>query len=172
MTTARDFLDLTLPHMDAVFAIARRMSANKEEAEDLVQETYLHAFQAFGGYRGGDMRSWLASICLNASRSRGRRRQRRPAEQLDADAGASMAAADDVAREAVGALERAAIARALSRLPEGQRTSIVLVDLAGLTAQQAADLLNCPRGTVLARIHRGRKLLARHLAVEGVTREP
>ncbi len=74
----RAFLDATLPHLDVVYQVARHAAGNGQDAEDLVQETYLRAYAAFGSFRGGNTRAWLAAICLNAGRSQARRRRLRP----------------------------------------------------------------------------------------------
>ena len=64
----RAFLDATLPYVDVVYQVARQAAGDGQEPEDLVQETYLRAYAAFGSYRGGSMRAWLAAICLNVAR--------------------------------------------------------------------------------------------------------
>jgi RNA polymerase sigma-70 factor (ECF subfamily) len=172
----RAFLEATLPHLDAVWQVARHAAAGGQDAEDLVQETYLRAYAAFGSYRGGNARAWLAAICLNAARSQARRRRRRPWEVpgpalLDvlpwprADGGERMA---DVADVVIAGLDAEAVSRCLALLPEPQRVCIVLMDVAGYTAREAAETLGCPRGTVLARVHRGRRKLAQLLAEAGV----
>jgi RNA polymerase sigma-70 factor (ECF subfamily) len=165
----REFLEATLPHLPAVHNVARRMASEHTEADDLVQETYLRAFRAFPAYRGGSVRAWLVAICLNAARSEARRARCRPGEARQAEPEAAVGS-QDVCEAAVAAVEREAIVRALGHLPERQRTTLVLVDVAGLTAQEAADLMACPRGTVLARVHRGRRRLAELLAREGIHR--
>jgi RNA polymerase sigma-70 factor, ECF subfamily len=141
-----------------------------------VQETYLRAYAAFGSYRGENTRAWLAAICLNAARSEARRRRRRPwevpaAALLDAlplaRAGGGEAA-PDVADVVIAGLDAQAVSRCLALLPEPQRVAIVLVDVAGYTARETAEALGCPRGTVLARVHRGRRRLAQLLADAGV----
>jgi len=172
----RAFLEATLPHMDAVYQVARQAAGDGQDPEDLVQETYLRAYAGFGSYRGGNARAWLAAICLNAARSQARRRRRRPWEVtgsglLDvlplsrADGGEGSA---DVADVVIAGLDAEEVSRCLGRLPEPQRVCIVLMDVAGYTAKEAAETLGCPRGTVLARVHRGRRRLARMLAEEGV----
>lgn len=172
----RLFLEATLPHLDAVYQVARHAVANGQDPEDLVQETYLRAYAAFGSYRGGNARAWLAAICLNVARSQARRRRRRPWEvpgpaMLDAlprsrtDGGGSAA---DVADVVIAGLDAEAVSRCLALLPEPQRACIGLVDVAGYTAKEAAEALGCPRGTVLARVHRGRRKLAQLLAEAGV----
>lgn len=165
-----EFVEAALPHLSVVYAVAKRMVPNPTQIDDLVQETYLRAFRGFPAYRGGSMRAWLVSICLNAARSEARQAARRPEETAEPDPEAHRSPCD-VSSEAAAALDRVAIVTALAQLPESLRTSVVLVDLAGLTAQEAADALACPRGTVLARVHRGRRRLAILLEREGIRRE-
>ena len=173
----RAFLDATIPHLDVVWQVARHAAGEGQDPEDLVQETYLRAYAGFDSYRGGNTRAWLAAICLNVARSQARRRRRRPWEVpgpalLDAlpwhraDGGESAA---DVADVVIADLEAEKVSRCLALLPEPQRVCIVLVDVAGYTAREAAEALGCPRGTVLARVHRGRRRLAQLLAEAGVS---
>jgi len=170
----RAFLDATLPHVDVVYQVARHAAGTGQDPEDLVQETYLRAFAAFGSYRGENTRAWLAAICLNTARSEARRRRRRPWEVpaqalLDALPVARADEARDVADVVIAGLDARAAARCLAQLPEPQRLCIVLMDVAGYTAREAAEALGCPRGTVLARVHRGRRKLAQLLAEAGVS---
>jgi RNA polymerase sigma-70 factor, ECF subfamily len=169
----RAFLDATLPYMDVVYQVARHAAGDGQEPEDLVQETYLRAYAAFGSYRGENTRAWLAAICLNAARSEARRRRRRPWEVpaqalLDTLPTARADEAPDVADVVIAGLDAQAVSRCLARLPEPQRLCIVLMDVAGYTARETAEALGCPRGTVLARVHRGRRRLAQLLAEAGV----
>lgn len=161
------FLDAALPHIDAVTNLARNLTRTRQDAEDLVQETYLRAFERFDQYRGGSIRAWLATICLNLARSEGRRRSRRPVEVLTDDFDAE-AAAGNVTADVTGRLDRAVLRAALDTLPEPQRLCILMMDVAGYTAAETANALECPRGTVLARGHRGRRRLAQLLAGSGV----
>ncbi len=172
MVDHRKFLDAALPHIDVLHNVARGLTRDRGAAEDLVQETYLRAFAGFGGHRGGDMRSWLVSICLNTARSTWRRSQRRVGEVLSPEVGgAEPAPGRDPADVAVAEVERSTVAAALAVLPEHYRVALTLVDIGGLTAQEAAVVLGCPRGTVLARVHRGRRRLAASLESEGIRRE-
>ena len=170
----RVFLDATLPYLDVVWQVARQAAGEGQDPEDLMQETYLRAWAGFGSYRGGNTRAWLAAICLNVARSQARRR-RRPLEVPGpalpdalpwsrADGGQGTA---DVADVVIAGLAAEEVARCLALLPEPQRECIVLVDVAGYTAREAAEALGCPRGTVLARVHRGRRKLAQLLAEAG-----
>jgi RNA polymerase sigma-70 factor (ECF subfamily) len=173
----RLFLEATLPHLDAVYQVARQWARDGQDPEDLVQETYLRAYAGFGSYRGENARAWLAAICLNAARSQARRRRRRPWEVtgsglLDAlprsraDGAESIA---DVVDVVIAGLDAEQVSRCLGLLPEPQRACLVLMDVAGYSAREAAEVLGCPRGTVLARVHRGRRRLAQLLAEAGVS---
>ena len=156
-----EFLSATLPALDLVYNLARRMAPGREEVEDLVQETYLRAFQAWvGRRRPRRVEPWMATICLNAGRSLLRRAWNREIptdpEPLRPD---PTSVEDEVMRE----IRRSVVHDALSRLPPGQRVAIALMDLSGFTAAEAARITGAPRGTILARVHRGRKRLAQLL---------
>ena len=162
------FLAATMPHLDAVWSVARRMATDPSGAEDLVQETYLRAFRSFAQQGRGELRSWLVAICVNVARSEYRRIRRRPSEQLSAEPVAWYDPDGDAATIALARLDKAAVEDALGRLPEAQRTAIVMMDLAGLTAREVGEALGVPRGTILARVHRGRQRLAGVLEREGL----
>jgi RNA polymerase sigma-70 factor (ECF subfamily) len=167
----RDFLDATLPHLDAVYRVARHVGRDHHAAEDLVQETYLRAFAAFEHHRGPSTRAWLVTICLNLARSDGRRRSRRPTEVALVAGDEPGPAVVGVPEEALARIDQAVVARALTRVPEEQRVAIVLMDLAGHSASEAAAMLGCPRSTVLSRVHRGRRRLAAILVNEDVNHD-
>lgn len=165
-----EFLRATLGAMDLVYNIARRVVPRAEDAEDLVQETYLAAFKAWGeNRRPRRVEPWLATICLNLARSGFRHRSRRPVEVPWEDS-APAVSSEDPEREALAALDRAAVHRALWTLSDEQRIAISLVDIAGLSTAEAARAMGTPRGTVLSRLHRGRRALASILTTD--VREP
>ena len=166
----RAFLDAALPHLDVVYRVARYASKDHHLAEDLVQETYLRGFAAFGSHRGTSTKAWLVTICLNLARSEGRRRARRPVETQVPFLHDPAAPGVNVPEAALANIDRGSVSRALSRLPEDQRLAIVLMDLAGHSASEVADMLGCPRNTVLSRVHRGHKRLASLLIEEDVSR--
>ena len=168
--TDEPFLEATLPHLGAVWSIARRMASDAAGAEDLVQETYARAWRGFAGQGVGEVRAWLVAICLNVCRSELRRAMRLPRVAADLDAAGDRAAGCDVAGAAIAALERDAVVRALADLPEHHRRAVVLVDVGGLTAREAAEVERVPRGTILARVHRGRRQLAALVEREGLHR--
>ena len=167
----RAFLEATIPHLDAVYRVARYAGIGSWQPEDLVQETYLRAFAGFAGHTGASTRAWLITICLNVARSEGRRRSRRVVEQAIGEHEEFRAPSADVFSEVQAGLDSDAVHSALQRLPADQRLAIVLMDLNGYTAAEVAEMLGCPRGTILARVHRGHRRLARILIESGVDRE-
>ena len=165
MSDDRAFMEATLPHAEVVYRVARHVAADQAEAQDLVQETYLRAYTKFSTQRGTNTRAWLIAICLNAARSQARQARRRPAE-VRAELPEVVDPGADVFAAAVAGIDREVLRAALARLAEGQRTALVLMDIGGLTAAEAAQVLGCPRGTVLARAHRGRRALMQLLVSE------
>jgi RNA polymerase sigma-70 factor (ECF subfamily) len=115
----------------------------------------------------------LVTICINLARSEGRRRSRRVRESpaSSTDLGDLEPIGPDVYHQVQARLDKEAVVRALEGLAQEQRLAIVLMDLAGHTAAEVAEMLGVPRGTVLARVHRGRRRLARVLAAEGIGRD-
>jgi RNA polymerase sigma-70 factor (ECF subfamily) len=167
--TDERFLEETLGAMDLVYNIARRVAPRRDDAEDLVQETYLRAFRAWrDGRRPDRVEPWLATICLNLARSEHRRRLRHPID-IDLATIESASGSLDTDAMALAELDREAVHRSLWSLPEEQRVAIALVDLAGLSTAEAARAMRTPKGTVLSRLHRGRRSLA--LLVEPQVRE-
>lgn len=164
-----DFLHAVNEHLDLVYNLARRLARSRPHAEDLVQETYLRALRGWRRRPPDDVRAWLATICLNTARAGWRRDATRPAEILDPHAGALDTSPHDTATEAIGELLRDQVHRALWQLPAAQREAITLTDLCGFTAAEIAAMTGTPRGTILARVHRGHKRLATLLHQQGVT---
>jgi RNA polymerase sigma-70 factor, ECF subfamily len=159
-----DFLEATLPSLDLIYNLARRL-VDADDVEDIVQETFTRAFDAWTkGRPPRKVEPWLATICLNTSRSWLRKASTR--REVASEPDANLASSVDVASEAVGNVRRDIVHRALWELPEEQRIAIALMDLGGFTASQTAKITDSPRGTVLARVHRGRKKLARLLQKE------
>jgi RNA polymerase sigma-70 factor (ECF subfamily) len=166
------FLRATLVHLDMLHNLARRLTGSREEAEDLVQETYVCALQGWRRKQPDRTGAWLATICLNLARSAARRRNSRPPEVLTEDAGRWSVASADTAAEALSRLDGDAVHHAVGRLPEPQRVAVTLMDLCGFTAAEVAAMTDAPRGTVLARVHRGHKALARLLRGEVRDHDP
>jgi RNA polymerase sigma-70 factor (ECF subfamily) len=175
---ARDrvrFEEEVLGLADQVYRVARRLVNTREEAEDLMQETYVRAFRSWRTYTPGtNLRAWLFRILTNHNIDLGRRAQRGPDlepmeegdyylyNRLEEDGGA-----DDEER-IVERLSQDSIVQALSELPHNFRDAVVLVDIGDFSYQEAAQILDVPVGTVMSRLHRGRRLLKQELA-ESVT---
>ena len=140
-------------------ALAARLAPNPSDAADIVQDTYLRAYAAWGGRRPRDAGAWLATICLNAARDELRRHSRRQAASYFGPL-PDLAGRADTAEAALERLGTSQVAAALRALPDAQRIAITLMDVCGFTAAQVATITGAPRGTVLARVHRGRKALA------------
>ncbi len=155
---ADSFVATVMPALDLVHNLARRLARRSTDAEDLAQDTLTRAWEAWHrGVRPESVNPWLSTICLNLARDRGRRAARHPevAWPEDLDRADSV----DVEAAAITRVQRSLVDRALWTLPEPQRIAIVLMDICGLTAAEAAVITESPRGTVLARVHRGRKAL-------------
>jgi RNA polymerase sigma-70 factor (ECF subfamily) len=154
-----EFLRATLRHADLLYALAARVAVRPADVSDLVQETYLRAYAAWHRRRPDDVGAWLATICLNVGRDERRRHSRRDRTTYHGP----LPDIPDRADTAEAALERLGNSRvetALRTLPDSQRIAMTLMDVCGFTAAQVAAITGAPRGTVLARVHRGRKALA------------
>ena len=171
---ARDrvrFEEDALELADQMYRVARRLVGSREEAEDLVQDTYARAFRSWRSFRPGtNLRAWLFRILTNLNIDRGRREQRTPDTQPIEESDYYLynrleenGAAEDV-DEVVERLSQDSIVGALSAVPHDFRDVIVLVDIGDFSYQDAAQILDIPVGTVMSRLHRGRRLLKQELA--------
>jgi len=154
-----EFLQETLPCLDLVYNLARRMVRDPHAVEDLVQETYTRAFEAWTSHRRPrNVESWMATICLNLTRSWLRKASTHRELPTDEIVGGTSGATAE--SEALQRLGSDAVHAALRELSEEQRAAITLMDLNGFTAKETARITCAPRNTVLSRVHRGRKRLA------------
>ncbi len=175
---ARDrvrFEEDALALSDQVYRVARHMVGSREEAEDLVQETYARAFRSWRTFQAGtNLRAWLLRILTNLNIDRGRKQQRTPEtqpleegdyflynrlEEAVGDGGGPAAEERVIER-----LSQDDIVSALAAVPHDFRDVIVLVDLGDFSYQDAAQILDIPIGTVMSRLHRGRRVLKSELA--------
>jgi len=172
------FEEEALALADQVYRVARRLVGSREEAEDLVQETYARAFRSWRSFTPGtNMRAWLLRILTNLNVDRGRRVQRTPQmQQLEetdyylANKVASAAGEEALETdEVVERLSQDSVVKALSEIQPQFRDVVVLVDIGDFTYADAAQILDIPIGTVMSRLHRGRRALKQHLAEEAVT---
>ena len=165
------FEEEALPHLDAVYRFALRLSGSPDLAEDLVQETFLRAYKSWGQYtRGTAAKSWLFTICRNVFLRRRERTQRH--DQIVSEnvprAGAASGPVNPVWSSVVGidpegdffdSIVDDRIVEAINELPEEYRTAVVLSDLEGLPYAEIAELMEVPVGTVKSRLFRGRRQL-------------
>ena len=174
-TAARDrvrFEEDALALSDQVYRVARHLASSREDADELMQETYARAFRSWRSFQPGtNMRAWLLRILTNLNIDRGRRQQRapqmQPLEANDYYLYDRLAENDDGISDEDRVVERLSqddIVTALSAVPHDFRDAIVLVDLGDFSYADAAQILDIPVGTVMSRLHRGRRILKRELA--------
>ena len=175
MADQAQFAAQALEYMPALYSAALRMTRNPADAEDLVQETYLRAYRGFNSFsEGTNLRAWLYRILTNTYINSYRARQRRPEErQLDD-------VEDLYLYRRIGAVEEALAARsaedelmdlftddevkaALDSLPEAFRLAVYFADVEGFSYKEIAEILDIPIGTVMSRLHRGRKAMQKEL---------
>jgi RNA polymerase sigma-70 factor (ECF subfamily) len=181
-----EFEAQALVHFDALFGAAYRLTRNPRDAEDLVQDALLRAYRFWDSYQqDSNCKAWLLRIVTNTFINEYQRKKRHRevldaanAEQDATDGVLVQASASDKQSPETALLERSVsddVQRALEALPEDFRTAVVLCDVNGLSYKEIAEIMECPVGTVMSRLFRGRKLLAtalRDFAVaEGYVRE-
>jgi RNA polymerase sigma-70 factor (ECF subfamily) len=169
------FAEQAMTYMSSLYSAALRMTRNPADAEDLVQETYLKAYRAFGSFQEGtNLKSWLYKILTNTFINNYRSRRRRPTEtELDdvedlylyrrlggLEAASMGRSAEDLVLDHISEAE---IKAAVEALPEPFRLAVVLADVEGFSYKEIAEILDVPIGTVMSRLHRGRKALQRTL---------
>ena len=162
MGNERQFEELFLPFLNAAYNLALWIVHNEQDAQDVVQEAYLRAFK---GFRGGNSKGWLLTIVRNAAytclRKRGKDDRLVPYEE---GKHADIIAFDFAATENVSEQIKEELRDALQRLPPKLREIIVLYEFEGLSYREVALILGVPIGTVMSRLHRGRRILKRELA--------
>src|ERR1700749_339078 len=182
MADQAQFSELAMEYMGSLYSAALRMTRNPSDAEDLVQETYLKAYRAFGSFKEGtNLKAWLYRILTNTFINSYRARKRRP-EQTELDdvedlylyrrlGGLEAVSAGRSAEEEV--LEHfteSDIKAAVESLPEQFRMAVLLADVEGFSYKEIAEILDVPIGTVMSRLHRGRRALQKTLHEFGTSR--
>lgn len=160
------FAKYVLPEVEVLLRVARSLTRQGADAEDLVQETLLRAYRAIDRFDGRHPRAWLLTILRNALVNQTRRRRPEPTDDLGDRASASVdPGPEDVV---LGSQFDAAVEAAYRGLPERFRRVVELVDLDGLSYQEASVSLGVPVGTVMSRLHRGRRRIRQQLEVAGL----
>jgi len=166
------FEALVLPHLDAAYTLARYLTRDDTDAQDVVQEASLRALRHFSGFRGDGSvagRAWLLAIVRNTAYTwRHRRRADALASEFDETRHSEAVADDNPETAAVAAGDREALRRAIDQLPPEFREVIVLRELEGLSYKEISDVAGVPVGTVMSRLSRARRRLEQALcAVKG-----
>jgi RNA polymerase sigma-70 factor (ECF subfamily) len=167
--------------MPSLYSAAMRMTRNPQDAEDLVQETFLKAYRAYGGFQEGtNLKAWLYRILTNTFINSYRARRRRPEETELEDVedlylyrrlgGAEGASSRSAEEEALARFTDDEVKAALESLPEGFRLAVLLADVEGFSYKEIAEITEVPIGTVMSRLHRGRRALEKALAQYGLER--
>ena len=176
------FAEQAMEYMNSLYAAALRMTRNPADAEDLVQETYLKAYRAFGSFQQGtNLKAWLYRILTNTFINSYRSKKRRPEEtemddvedlylyrRLGGLEGAS--AGRSAEEEVLESFTDDEVKTALESLPESFRMAVLLADVEGFSYKEIAEIMDVPIGTVMSRLHRGRRALQKALYEFGMQR--
>jgi RNA polymerase sigma-70 factor (ECF subfamily) len=166
------FEDEVLPQLDRLYSAAMRYTRNPSDAEDLVQEAVAKAYRSYHQYQPGtNLRAWLYRILHTTYISQYRKAQRRPQEELQEGVD-EYSFYDEIARAGGPSAEREVLAsftadevkEALAELPESFRVAVYLADVEGFAYKEIAEIMDTPVGTVMSRLHRGRKALQKALS--------
>ncbi len=169
-----EFVEQAMPYADSLYGAAMRMTKNPDDAADLVQETFIKAFRAFDRFeQGTNIKAWLFRILTNTFITLYRKRQRDGYSaalddladwQIGDAPSLTQTATRSAEADAIDRMPSVAVREALSSLPEDRRLVVYLADVEGFSYQEIADIMGTPTGTVMSRLHRGRRDLREALS--------
>jgi RNA polymerase sigma-70 factor (ECF subfamily) len=165
--TRERFEQAVLPHLDAAYNLARWLTRNDEDAQDVAQESFLRALRFFDGYQGGNMRAWLLTIVRNTCYT-WLHQNRPPASAVEFDEeihSDEVSGSADPEIQVLANADKETVHRALSELPEIFREVLVLREMEGMSYKEIADVTSVSMGTVMSRLARGRTRLRESLSV-------
>ncbi|WP_211288449.1 sigma-70 family RNA polymerase sigma factor [Paramicrobacterium agarici] len=174
------FEEQALPFLDQLYGAAMRMTKNPSDAQDLVQETFVKAYAAFGQFKQGtNLKAWLYRILTNTYINLYRKKQREPFQsaiddledwQLGGAQSTTASSHRSAESEAIDRMPDSAVKQALQDIPEDFRLAVYLADVEGFSYQDIAEIMKTPIGTVMSRLHRGRRMLRDRLTDYAVER--
>jgi RNA polymerase sigma factor (sigma-70 family) len=160
-----NFVEDVVPHLDAAYNLARWLTRNDEDAQDVVQEAFMRAFRFLGGFRGGNVRAWVLRIVRNTSYTwMHQNRPQHPSLEFDEE----LFGPDPLAPTPEQVLsrndDRNLVRRALEELPPSHREVLILRELEGMSYKEISEIMDMPPGTVMSRLSRARDGLRQSLA--------
>ena len=167
-TASRErFEQAVLPHLDAAYSLARWLTRNEHDAQDVTQEAFLRAFRFFDGYQGGNMRGWLLTILRNTCYTWLRQNRRADSTELFDEEihSPELSGSPDPEIQVLASADKETLRRALEELPDAFREALVLREIEGMSYKEIAEVTSVSLGTVMSRLARARTRLRQTLSV-------
>jgi RNA polymerase sigma factor (sigma-70 family) len=160
-----DFVEDVVPHLDAAYNLARWLTRNDQDAQDVVQEAFMRAFRFLSGFRGGNVRAWVLRIVRNTSYTwMHQNRPQHPTSEFDEEFYGPDPRAPTPEEVLSRNDDRSLVQRALRELPPSHREVLILRELEGMSYKEISEIMDMPEGTVMSRLSRARDGLRQSLA--------